>query len=601
MLTYSKNRPQIDASSTEDRGAAPFSGGDVAAIALIAILWTMLALVIDPRGDFPLNDDWGYGPPVKALVERGEIRFTEWNNSILFSQVFWGALFCLPAGFSYTSLRISTLVLGLVGLVGMYGLLRQLGVRRSVALFGAGIVGANPLYVNLSYSFMTDIPFLCTAIISILFLVRGMTRDSDASIWVGLGFALTSEFIRQIGFGIFLGFAAAYPFRRGFGRKWLIQAVVPTVPAFLTLKGCERGLMALDRLPKLYGMFNVSLAEFLGDLIHLKRGVLRTLLYRTTDFFVYQGFFTAPISLLFWPSTLGRRSRRGRIFELAWVAGLTVAATAAYYRYRGLMPNGGNVILDFGVGPRFSLSGEWPGQAPQVVAWGLTVLSILGMILALRALALVIRRILIGPRGPEAAAWRSCAILLIVTCVLFIGPLLFTYIPMFDRYYLPAVPMAIALICLGADITTAPEVPRTPFLLRPIGIAAGVLGLLCLFIYSAAGTHDYLDWNRERWSAARRLVRELAITPTEIDGGWEYNNLFPNEERLYKNRGERESMKSDREGKSIAIALDKPYRVAVSPMTGYEVIRRLPLSPWLPLAPRELVLLKKVGVSSPAR
>ena len=49
------------------------------------------------------------------------------------------------------------------------------------------------------------------------------------------------------------------------------------------------------------------------------------------------------------------------------------------------------------------------------------------------------------------------------------------------------------------------------------------------------------------------------------------------------------------------VVLDKPYRIAVSPATGYEVIRQVPLSPWLPLTPIELVVMKKVGTSSPAR
>ena len=105
----------------------PYARRDSVAIILICLVWTVLAIVIDPRGDFPLNDDWAYGLPVKALMERGEFRLTDWTVASLVSQEFWGALFCLPAGFSYTALRISTLVLGLVGLIGLYGLLRQLG------------------------------------------------------------------------------------------------------------------------------------------------------------------------------------------------------------------------------------------------------------------------------------------------------------------------------------------------------------------------------------------------------------------------------------------------------------------------------------------
>jgi hypothetical protein len=191
---------------------------------------------------------------------------------------------------------------------------------------------------------------------------------------------------------------------------------------------------------------------------------------------------------------------------------------------------------------------------------------------------------------------------LIATSACSFGPPALIYLPLFDRYFLPIVPMAIALIWQGFNTPGLAPVPRPNILVRPIRIAAGLLSLLLLLVYSVAGTHDYLDWNRERWSALRLLASELAIPPTQIDGGWEYNNLLVNEERLYKNYQERGLMMSQREqdGLAYGMVLDKTYRIAVSPATGYEVIYKVPLSPWLPLTPSELVLMKKIGASSPA-
>jgi len=379
--------------------------------------------------------------------------------------------------------------------------------------------------------------------------------------------------------------------------------VVPAVLAFVALKAYERGLIAVERLPRIYDKFNLALAKPLRELTQMRLGVLKVPIPRLLELFIYLGLFTAPFSLLLWPSSLSRLSRRRRIVELGWVGGLTVVMTAVSAVTKGLMPIGGNLVLDFGVGFRVGLSGEWPGRAPMVVALGVTVVSVLGAILALQGLARVVWRILIRPQSPEAAAWRSCAIFLIATCAFYYGPPSLFYLPLFDRYFLPVVPLAIALVWLGFNTTVLSEEPRPAFPLRPIGIAAGLLSLLLLLVYSAAGTHDYLDWNRERWSAARRLASELAIPPTEIDGGWEYNNLFVNEERLYKNYQERGLMmtRQEREGEIYGKLLDKAYRIAVSPATGYEVIRQVPLSPWLPLTPSELVVMKKIGGSSPAR
>ena len=85
--------------------------------ALLGLIWISMVVVVNPIGNFPLNDDWAYGYSVRALVEQGEIRFSDWTATNLIAQVVWGALFCLPYGFSFTALRLSTAVLGFAGIL----------------------------------------------------------------------------------------------------------------------------------------------------------------------------------------------------------------------------------------------------------------------------------------------------------------------------------------------------------------------------------------------------------------------------------------------------------------------------------------------------
>src|SRR5215467_14824760 len=75
-----------------------------------------------------------------------------------------GALFCLPFGFSFTALRVSTWVLAVAGAIGLYELLRDLGIDRGASLLGTATLGANPLYMILGLSFMTDVPFAAVTI-----------------------------------------------------------------------------------------------------------------------------------------------------------------------------------------------------------------------------------------------------------------------------------------------------------------------------------------------------------------------------------------------------------------------------------------------------
>ena len=133
------------------------------------------------------------------------------------------------------------MALGMVGLIGFYLLVRRFGASRAVAAIGVFVLGANPCYLSLSYTFMTDIPFLALTIIAMLLLVRGLDEGRDRDLWLGLGMALLTVFVRQLALAIFLGFLVAYPFRRGLGRQWILQALLPTVAAFVALKLFERG------------------------------------------------------------------------------------------------------------------------------------------------------------------------------------------------------------------------------------------------------------------------------------------------------------------------------------------------------------------------
>src|SRR4051794_6120637 len=131
---------------------------DPTCILLLCLLWVMAAIVVNPLGNFPLNDDWAYGFAVRTLFEEGDLRFSDWTATNLIAQVLWGTLFCLPTGFSFTALRLSTLVLGLIGVVATYGLLREGRAREDLSLFGALVLAFNPIYFSLSFTFMSDVP-----------------------------------------------------------------------------------------------------------------------------------------------------------------------------------------------------------------------------------------------------------------------------------------------------------------------------------------------------------------------------------------------------------------------------------------------------------
>ena len=132
----------------------------------------MVALA-NPIGDFPLNDDWVYGLAVKSILELGEFRLPSPASTDLFAQAYWGALFCLPFGFSFTALA------HVDARAGARRRRRHLRHRdgnseraRGSPCCAAALVAANPLYFALANTFMTDVPFFAVSAASLYFLVR---------------------------------------------------------------------------------------------------------------------------------------------------------------------------------------------------------------------------------------------------------------------------------------------------------------------------------------------------------------------------------------------------------------------------------------------
>ena len=79
----------------------PFVAKSTAAIDMVAIvcLWGASLLLVNPRGDFPLDDDWSYGMTVKRLLQDGDFRPTGFTAMPLISQAVWAPCSVCPPDF----------------------------------------------------------------------------------------------------------------------------------------------------------------------------------------------------------------------------------------------------------------------------------------------------------------------------------------------------------------------------------------------------------------------------------------------------------------------------------------------------------------------
>ena len=122
------------------------------AILLFAYFATGVALRL--FADVPLHDDWTYAWSVEHFLKTGKLQVLDWSIHYPFAQILWGALFCLPFGFSFSALRVSIVVLAWLGSLALYGTLREVGRARTESLIASLVLIFNPVFYLLSFSFM---------------------------------------------------------------------------------------------------------------------------------------------------------------------------------------------------------------------------------------------------------------------------------------------------------------------------------------------------------------------------------------------------------------------------------------------------------------
>src|SRR5437762_11189228 len=107
--------------------------------ALLFLLATWIAawLLVGPRANVPVIDDWVYPWSVEHLLDTGRLQVLDTSAFYPITQILWDALFARLAGFSFVVLRSSTVVLAVFGCWAVYLTLRELDCRRSMALLGA--------------------------------------------------------------------------------------------------------------------------------------------------------------------------------------------------------------------------------------------------------------------------------------------------------------------------------------------------------------------------------------------------------------------------------------------------------------------------------
>ncbi len=440
-------------------------------IAIIVIVFAVAVVITDPRGNFPLDDDWDFTLSTWNLVHSGHVQHTPFTSNIAVLQYFWGALWTILFGESSAVLRASTLFLSLASTLLIFIILRRSEVPEWLACVSALAFLFNPLIYWASFTYMTDVPELFLSVAAFALLMEALRRDSDRWLIAAVLVAVASFFVRQIG---------------------IINAVVPLIAIrrkkFTIAYGAA---CALYLALLLSGALIVSQHELQ---IHMVRGAMDVFMAAA-----HYGFLNLQNAALFFlPLSLMVFAVRPRPLP-ALLMGIWFALACGHLlslRRPIPYPVRGNILVDFALGPL---------TLRDTFVWGfsypfhLEYKARMALMLASTLLAILVAAFLL--RKNLAAIYCIAGTVIVMFMRVY-----------FDRYSIDTMwPLAVAIPIAVKDV----RLPRAP----------AVLSLIVMMVLSIAGTSEYLAWNRARWDAFHWLEAR-GVTLDQMDGGYEINALL---------------------------------------------------------------------------
>jgi hypothetical protein len=578
----------------------------VIAVSLI-VLWALLVAVTNPRGDFPINDDWSYGRTVKILLEQHRLDLDGWNTATFALQALIGLLFCIPSGFSFLALRISTIVMGGIGVVGMYYLLRQIAARLEWALCGALALMLDPLYFFNSFNFMTDVHYTVLLIFSCLYLLKSIRDDSRRDEAIGVVLLCCATLIRQITLPVAVAYGLVVLFNRGMTWRNVIRAFLPALCVEALLLLYEFAIRLAGIAQPLVGIKQADIERALVQLgVEQYAGIVSKNFYSVI---VYLCILLLPLTFAMLPKAAGKLANklRGapRVAIYSRLLSVVIAFFAAFYiTIFAFTMLGNNLPWTLAFGPcilngnRFLL---YVMDSPRWLAEPLTHVII--------ALAVVITGCLLMPLTKLITRFNSLknnfdAQVAAFALLALAGTILpFSLLHTFDRYTVPLMPLAALLLVACVKLFVSGDALQTlprkrlawatlPLVVAPLLLTGGL---------AVAGTHDFLEWNRARWKAVDDLIHVRGISPLHVDGGFEVTgwNLYASDEQT------RSRFNDFSKGTKAMFIPEAPYVVtfdlASAPLTTcgyihsdrYARVAAYPFSTWLMRRDLQIVVLQR--------
>jgi 4-amino-4-deoxy-L-arabinose transferase-like glycosyltransferase len=471
---------------------------DATRLLILAAAWVALFSAVDPRGEFPLNDDFHYAECARRWLSGGGLHLPQGALASTISHALLGAVVTAPWGAGNQALRMWMLVLGLTGAAGVYALARRWRADPNAALLAALTLALSPVYAAMSASFHLDVTAAVFILAGLYAFLRGRERGSAGWLAVASALIALSGLARQTGFFCAAGGAAALALDRRLTARAAAALLLPAGAAAAAFWGW-------------FHFIHGTTWAWASGVYSPRADAWSAVPARIVSSVQMSALFLAPLAVLRW-RVAPRKSRRPELVAACLLIG---AALSAWKNAHGLAliqntlsHDGLGVVTLAGAGdkPAGWWQYGWLWNAAALAALASSVVGLLSLAEDLR-----------GPLGGEL---RAAALFVGAPyAVMLLMPVLY------DRYLLVFLPAAAAALAAGRSGKTRAAIP-----------AFVAVGLMAFFTW--AGLTDYFSWNRARWAAGMDAVAH-GVPPGKIENGFDWDGQFTLTRNLDALRAER--------------------------------------------------------------
>jgi len=201
----------------------------------LLLIFSAVFLIMWPFNDQLFSEDFAYAQSVRHFISTGELKVSERVAPSSITLILWGAIITKIFGFSIANLHFSIVILIPFLLIALYKLFNITGSSKQKSLIFTLFFLSIPWILQLSYTFLTDIPFLALEVFALLFYSQGLKNNKPMNFLFGSIFASLAFLTRQLGIAFALATFIAILFKRDNKRQKFKYLLLSTSVPFLTV------------------------------------------------------------------------------------------------------------------------------------------------------------------------------------------------------------------------------------------------------------------------------------------------------------------------------------------------------------------------------